>query len=71
MAMYYEQYILGEFSINEFEIKQWKFRQFDENQKVIELEIQECGQAYNQFPACAKFEKESSAFIDCRKNILW
>lgn len=48
-AMYYEQYILGEISLDEFKAKQQKFRQAAEDQKVIELKIEECEQAYSRF----------------------
>ena len=48
-AMYYEQYILGEISLDEVKAKQQKFRQAVEDQKAIELKIEECEQAYSRF----------------------
>lgn len=48
-AMYYEQYVLGEISLDEFKVKQQKLRQAAEDQKTIELEIEECEQAYSRF----------------------
>lgn len=41
-VMYYEQYVLREISLDEFKIKQQKLRQAAEDQKAIELEIEEC-----------------------------
>lgn len=53
-AMYYEQYILGEISIDEFKVKQQKLRQDAEDQKAIELEIEECERAYSWFSRLCK-----------------
>lgn len=53
-AMYYEQYILGEITLDEFKVKQQKFKQVTKDQKAIELEIEECQQVYSQFSRCAK-----------------
>ena len=38
-AMYYEQYILGEITLDEFKVKQQMLRQAAEDQKAMELEI--------------------------------
>lgn len=48
-AMYYEQYVLGEINLDEFKVKQQKLRQAAEDQKAIELEIEEYEQAYSRF----------------------
>ena len=53
-AMFYEQYILGEISLDEFKVKQQKLRQAAQNQKAIELEIEECEQAYSRFSRLRK-----------------
>ena len=53
-AMYYEQYVLGEISLDEFKVKQQKLRQAAEDQKAIELEIEECEQAYRWFSRLCK-----------------
>lgn len=53
-AMYYEQYILGEISLDEFKAKQQKLRQAAEDQKAIKLEIKECEQAYRRFSRLCK-----------------
>lgn len=53
-AMYYEQYVLGEISLDEFKVKQQKIRQAAEHQKAIELEIKECEQAYSRFSRLCK-----------------
>ena len=53
-AMFYEQYILGEISLDEFKVKQQKLRQTTEDQKAIELEIEECEQAYSRFSRLCK-----------------
>ena len=57
--MYYEQYVLGEISLDEFKVKQQKLRQAAEDQKAIELEIEECEQAYRCFSRlCIVGDKE-------------
>lgn len=48
-AMYYEQYVLGEITLDEFKVKQQNLRQAAEDQKAIELEIKEHEQAYSRF----------------------
>lgn len=48
-AMFYEQYILGEISLDEFKVKQQKHRQAARNQNAIVLEIEECEQVYSRF----------------------
>lgn len=53
-AMYYEQYVLGEISLDEFKVKQQKLRQAAEDQKAIELEIEKCEQAYRGFSRLCK-----------------
>lgn len=53
-AMYYEQYVLGEINLDEFKVKQQKIRQAAEHQKAIELEIEECKQAYSRFSRLCK-----------------
>lgn len=53
-AMYYEQYVLGEISLDEFKVKQQKLRQAAEDQKAIELETEECEQAYRWFSRLCK-----------------
>lgn len=53
-AMYYEQYILGEITLDEFKVKQQKLRQAAEDQKAIELEIKKCEQAYSRFSHLCK-----------------
>lgn len=53
-AMYYEQYVLGEITLDEFKVKQQKLRQAAEDQKTIELEIEECEQAYSRFSRLCK-----------------
>lgn len=53
-AMYYEQYVLGEITLDEFKVKQQKLRQAAQDQKAIELEIEECEQAYNRFSRLCK-----------------
>lgn len=53
-AMYYEQYVLGKIILDEFKLKQQEPRQAAEDQKVIELEIEECGQAYSRFSHLCK-----------------
>ena len=53
-AMYYEQYVLGEITLDEFKVKQQKLRQAAEDQKAIELEIEECEQAYRWFSRLCK-----------------
>lgn len=52
--MYYEQYVLGEITLDEFKIKQQKLRQATEDQKAIELEIEECERVYSQFSLLCK-----------------
>lgn len=53
-AIFYEQYILGEISLDEFKVKQQKLRQAAEDQKAIELEIEECEQVYRRFSHLCK-----------------
>ena len=53
-AAYYEQYVLGEITLDEFKVKQQKLRQAAEDQKTIELEIEECEQAYSRFSRLCK-----------------
>lgn len=53
-AMFYEQYILGEISLDEFKVKQQKLRQTAEDQKAIELEIEEYEQTYSRFSRLCK-----------------
>lgn len=53
-AIFYEQYILGEISLDEFKAKQQKLRQTAEDQKAIELEIEECERAYSRFSCLCK-----------------
>lgn len=48
-AMYYEQYVLGEITLDEFKVKQQKLRQAAEDQKEIELKIEECERVYSRF----------------------
>lgn len=48
-TMYYEQYVLGEITLDEFKVKQQKLRQTAENQRAIELEIEECERVYSRF----------------------
>lgn len=53
-AMFYEQYILGEISLDEFKVKQQQLRQAAEEQKAIELEIEKSKQAYTRFSRLCK-----------------
>ena len=53
-AMYYEQYVLGKITLDEFKVKQQKLRQATEDQKAIELEIEECERAYSRFSLLCK-----------------
>lgn len=53
-AMFYEQYILGEISLDEFKVKQQKLRQAAEDQKTIEFEIEECERVYSRFSCLCK-----------------
>lgn len=58
-AMFYEQYILGEISFEEFKVKQQKLRQAAQDQKAIKFEIEECEQVYNRFTRlCTVRDKE-------------
>ena len=60
-AMYYEQYILGETTLDEFKVKQQMLRQAAEDQKAMELEIKKCEQAYSRFIRLGKVrDKELS-----------
>ena len=52
--MYYEQYVLGEIALDEFKVKQQKLRPVAEDQKAIELEIEEYEQAYSRFSRLCK-----------------
>ena len=53
-AIFYEQYILGEISLEEFKAKQQKLRQAAEYQKAIELEIEESERVYSRFSCLCK-----------------
>ena len=53
-AIFYEQYILGEISLDEFKAKQQKLRQAAEYQKAIELEIEESERVYSRFSCLCK-----------------
>lgn len=55
-TMYYEQYVLGEITLDEFKVKQQKLRQAAENQKAIELEIEECERVYSRFSRLCKIQ---------------
>lgn len=55
-AMYYEQYVLGEITLDEFKVKQQKLRQAAEDRKAIELEIEECERVYSQFSRLCKIQ---------------
>lgn len=72
-AMYYEQYVLGEISLDEFKVKQQKLRQAAEDQKAIELEIEECEQAYRWFSRLCKVRDKElplSSIVDEINNIV-
>lgn len=72
-AMYYEQYVLGEISLDEFKVKQQKIRQAAEYQKAIELEIKECEQAYRWFSRLCKVRAKElplSTIMDEIHNIV-
>lgn len=47
--VYYEQYILGKIDLDEYKVRQQKIRQAAEDQKAIELEIEEYEQKYRRF----------------------
>lgn len=71
--MYYEQYVLGEISLDEFKVKQQKIRQAAEHQKAIELEIEECKQAYSRFSRLCKVRDKElplSTIMDEIYNIV-
>lgn len=53
-AIFYEQYILGEISLEEFKAKQQKLRQAAEYQKAIELEIEESERVYSRLSCLCK-----------------
>lgn len=61
-SMYYELYVLGEISLDEFKIKQQNLRQAAECQKEIELEIEECKQAYSRFSKLCKVRDKELPF---------
>lgn len=44
--VYYEQYISGKIDFDEYKVRQQKIRQVAEDQKSIELEIEEYEQKY-------------------------
>ncbi|WP_301595438.1 hypothetical protein [Mediterraneibacter glycyrrhizinilyticus] len=72
-AMFYEQYILGEISLEEFKVKQQKIRQAAEHQKAIELEIEECEQVYSRFSRLCKVRDKElplSTIMDEIHNII-
>src|SRR5699024_11709868 len=72
-AMYYEQYVLGEITLDEFKVKQQKLRQAAEDQKAIELEIEECEQAYRWFSRLCKVRDKElplSSSVDEINNIV-
>lgn len=72
-AIYYEQYVLGEISLDEFKVKQQKLRQVAEDQKAIELEIEECEQAYSRFSQLCKVRDKKlplSTIMDQINNIV-
>lgn len=72
-AMFYEQYILGEISLEEFKVKQQRLRQAVEDQKAIELEIEECEQAYSRFSRLCKVRDKElplSTIMDEIHNIV-
>lgn len=52
--MYYEQYVLGEITLDKFKVKQQKLRQATEDQKAIELEIEKSKQTYTRFARLCK-----------------
>ncbi len=73
LTMYYEQYVLGEVSIDKFKVKQQKLRQAVEDQKAIELEIEECERVYIWFSRlCKVWDKELllSSILDKINNIV-
>lgn len=72
-TMYYEQYVLGEVSIDKFKVKQQKLRQAVEDQKAIELEIEEYERVYIWFSRlCKVWDKELllSSILDKINNIV-
>ena len=72
-AMFYEQYILGKISLEEFKVKQQKIRQAAEHQKAIELEIEECEQVYSRFSRLCKVRDKElplSTIMDEIHNII-
>lgn len=65
--VYYEQYISGKIDFDEYKVRQQKIRQAAEDQKTIELEIEECEQKYRRFTLLCKVrdrELPLSAIID-------
>ena len=73
-AIFYEQYILGEISLDEFKAKQQKRRQAAEDQKAIELETEECEQAYSRFSCLCKVQDKklllSTIMSEINKNVV-
>ena len=72
-AMFYGQYILEEIILEEFKVKQQKFRRAAEDQKAIELEIKKCEQAYSRFSRLCKVRDKGlplSSIVDEINNIV-
>ena len=60
--MYYERYVLGEITLDEFKVKHQKLRPVAEDQKAIEHEIEEYEQDIADFLVSAKSEIRSFLF---------